>query len=89
MILFTSNIVRPCSHQYGPLVLIVGLDVALKGPFPLVGESESARESELAPQLSHQIFSRGTSKINTRFSREYRTHDFSSNYRFLFTYEKL
>jgi hypothetical protein len=28
--------------------LIVGLDVALKGPFPLVGESELARESEMA-----------------------------------------
>jgi hypothetical protein len=29
-------------------MLIVGLDVALKRPFPLVGESELARESELA-----------------------------------------
>jgi hypothetical protein len=28
--------------------LIVRLDVALKGPFPLVGESELARESEIA-----------------------------------------
>jgi hypothetical protein len=28
--------------------VIVGLDVALKGPFPLVGESEMARESEMA-----------------------------------------
>jgi hypothetical protein len=28
--------------------LIVGLHVTLKGPFPLVGESELARESEMA-----------------------------------------
>jgi hypothetical protein len=28
--------------------IIVGLDVALKGPFPLVRESEMARESEIA-----------------------------------------
>jgi hypothetical protein len=29
-------------------LVIVGLNVALKGPFPLVGESELARESEMA-----------------------------------------
>jgi hypothetical protein len=28
--------------------LIVGLNVALKGPFPLVGESELSRESEMS-----------------------------------------
>jgi hypothetical protein len=46
---------RPCSYSASSLPcngpsykLIVGLDVALKGPFPLVGESELARESEMA-----------------------------------------
>jgi hypothetical protein len=29
--------------------LIVGLDVALKGPFPLVGESKLSRESKMSP----------------------------------------
>jgi hypothetical protein len=28
--------------------VIVGLNVALKGPFPLVGESELSRESEMS-----------------------------------------
>jgi hypothetical protein len=46
---------RPCRMAFGQTatsllmsLLIVGLDVALKGPFPLVGESELARESEIA-----------------------------------------
>jgi hypothetical protein len=30
------------------VVLIVGLNVALKGPFPLVGESEVSRESDVS-----------------------------------------
>jgi hypothetical protein len=33
------------AQNYG---IIVGLHVTLKGPFPLVGESELARESEMA-----------------------------------------
>jgi hypothetical protein len=31
-----------------PQYLIVGLNVALKGPFPLVGESEVSRESDVS-----------------------------------------
>jgi hypothetical protein len=57
MILFTSSIVRPCSHQYKPLALIVGLDVELKGPFPLVGESELACNfwCDFTPKIAHDF----------------------------------
>jgi hypothetical protein len=38
----------PHPQNLGELALIVGLNVALKGPFPLVGESELSRESEMS-----------------------------------------
>jgi hypothetical protein len=43
-----SQVVVAENRGAPPEKIIVGLNVALKGPFPLVGESELSRESEMS-----------------------------------------